>query len=156
MSFQQTATDIGFLALAGYLTSNTTYSIRASDLISTTFISSMSLFHRQGDRRLQQLKDYQDRNLDETIPALAEESVAYAFPTIDFYQSSGPALPFDPLEFDPTILLDAFRLLSLSPTNTISRKSITGLFSASLSYLLYSPESIERCKNPQTPEIGAA
>lgn len=107
-SAHSAATNASLLAMAGYLTRNSSYSALAADLINARFVKPTPLFYRQTHQR-EQLHRYQSGREPVAVPE--EEAVGYAFPPlpIEVGQSAtwagqpwdgGPPLPFDPLDFD--------------------------------------------------------
>ncbi|GAA5965491.1 hypothetical protein JCM3765_003304 [Sporobolomyces pararoseus] len=168
---QQAATNAALLAMAGYLTYNSSYSIAAADLIGQRFVRQTPLFYRQFDQR-EQLRKYQDPIEDFNSDVV---SPAYTFPPYPADQATSwsaelaaimtrpgaPPLPFDALYFDPLLLLDAVRLLNShhSPSPELlasaSRKAVTPLFASHLSWLLYAPKAVEYCRKPPSAEDGA-
>ncbi|GAA5845904.1 hypothetical protein JCM5353_008417 [Sporobolomyces roseus] len=168
---QQAATNATLLAMAGYLTSNVTYSTAAAELIGHRFVRQTPLFYRQFDQR-EQLRKLQDTFDDPDVDTV---SPGYTFPPFPSDQSTSwsaelaalmtrpnaPPLAYDPLSFDPLLLLDAVRLLS-SPKSprpellsAASRKAVTPLFAAHLSWLLYAPEAVKFSRKPPSAEAGA-
>ncbi|GAA6064327.1 hypothetical protein JCM10212_004566 [Sporobolomyces blumeae] len=168
---QAAATNATLIAMAGYLTSNSTYASVAADLIGQRFVRQTPLFYRQFDQR-EQLRKYQDladdANADHATPG-------YTFPPFPSDQAStwsaefadimlrpgAPALAFEPLTFDPILLLDAVRLLNSpnAPSSDkvagVSRKAVTPLFASHLSWLLYAPEALKFSRDPPSAEDGA-
>ncbi|GAA6018261.1 hypothetical protein JCM11491_005127 [Sporobolomyces phaffii] len=168
---QLAATNATLLAMAGYLTHNSSYSIAAADLIGQRFVRQTPLFYRQFDQR-ERLRKYQDPIDDFDSDQV---SPAYTFPAYPVEQATSwsaefaalmtrpgaPPLAFDPLSFDPLLLLDAVRLLNShnSPQPELlvgaSRKAVTPLFASHLSWLLYAPQAVEYCRKPPSAEDGA-
>ncbi|GAA5870484.1 hypothetical protein JCM16303_002023 [Sporobolomyces ruberrimus] len=168
---QHAATNATLLAMAGFLTSNVSYSLAAADLIGQRFVRQTPLFYRQFDQR-EQLRKYQDPIEDLEYDQV---SPAYTFPPYPADQSTSwsaefaalmtrpgaPPLAFEPLSFDPLLLLDAVRLLNShhSPRPELlvaaSRKAVTPLFASHLSWLLYAPKAVEYCRKPPSAEDGA-
>lgn len=107
---QLAATNATLLAMAGYLTSNATYSTAAADLIGHRFVRQTPLFYRQFDQR-EQLRKLQDTFDDPDVDTV---SPGYTFPPFPSDQSSSwsaelaalmtrpnaPPLAYDPLAFD--------------------------------------------------------
>ncbi|GAA5922679.1 uncharacterized protein JCM15063_003388 [Sporobolomyces koalae] len=168
---QQAATNATLLAMAGYLTHNSSYSTAAANLIGQRFVRQTPLSFRQFDQR-EQLRKYQD-----PIDDLESDKVspAYTFPPFPSDQVTSwspefaalltrpgaPPLAFEPLSFDPLLLLDAVRLLNShnSPDPHLlvaaSRKAVTPLFASHLSWLLYAPAAVEFSRAPPSAEAGA-
>ena len=125
---QLAATNASILALAGYLTGNSSYSTLATELINSKFIKPTPLFYRQGDQRAQ-MQRYQHKNQN-GASTIDEEGVGYAFPPppveAGLYHTwssptadDGPPLPFNPLTFDVRSLFSLFDTLyaNLSPAS---------------------------------------
>lgn len=107
---QHAATNATLLAMAGYLTHNSSYSVAAAELIGQRFVRQTPLFYRQFDQR-EQLRKYQDPIEDFDTDKV---SPAYTFPPYPTDQSTSwsaefaalmtrpgaPPLAFDPLSFD--------------------------------------------------------
>lgn len=150
------------LALVGYLSSNSSFSYTAAELIRARFL--LPLEKHSGElastaplRRL---------------PLPASEGHGYMFPAS--VQSTQPNLwnnmppladapPFLPMTFDPTLLLDALRLLSpaFQPSLSISLKALLPphqlrtLAAKHLRALLASPEGVALSNQPPSLLIGA-
>lgn len=120
---QVAATDITLLAMAGYLTGNSTYSVVASEMINARFVKQMPLFYRHNDHR-EQMRKYANVASDlvseaSTEAIVSEDGNAYVFPppplepgeTPNFNAEMGakvsgsrvPPLPFNPLSFDVSV-----------------------------------------------------
>lgn len=104
------------------------------------------------------------------------DGVGYAFPiprhslTPSWLKARHTALPFDPLTFDPTLLLDAVRLLSDDwrpdaedhhaweddPELDLPYAELDDLFTAQLSHLLLHPAARAECAGPRHVGDGAA
>lgn len=117
---QKAATDSTLLAMAGYITGNSTYSSVASHFIGARFVKQTPLFYRQNDQR-EQLRKYSNGAADQQMGSIAESIVAengnaYVFPPAPAEPGQAPTwnaetgarvsrtdipqLPFDPLTFD--------------------------------------------------------
>ncbi|GAA5878629.1 hypothetical protein JCM1840_003533 [Sporobolomyces johnsonii] len=170
---QAAATNSTLLAMAAYLTGNFSYSAAAADLIGQRFVRQTPLFYRQFDQR-QQLRRFQDVQDD---PKADHATPGYTFPPFPadpgqastwsaefarmMLEPSAPPLAFDPLSFDPILLLDAVRLLN-SPNSprpelstAASRKAVTPVVASHLSWLLYAPAAVEFSRDPPSAEAGA-
>ncbi|BGP04599.1 hypothetical protein JCM10049v2_000401 [Rhodotorula toruloides] len=170
---QKAATGASLLAMAGYLTGNSSYSNAAAELIAERFIRRTPLFyHRVGEQ--EQL----NRKAQEEAALLDDREVnGFAFPPfpkdpgqpgtwsaslgLKLSEPDAPSLPFDPMTFDPLLLLDAVRLLNhpsgpkLEKGSIASRKAITPMVNSHLSYLLFAPEALSFAQSPPSPDDGA-
>ncbi|KAK4055224.1 hypothetical protein OIV83_000504 [Microbotryomycetes sp. JL201] len=161
------------LAVAAYLTGNSTYSEVATDMIANRFVKQIPLYYR-ATPKASVLPDVDE--LAEHI--VSENGNGYVFPPplpengqapVSWNAAMGqrvsaqdvPQLPFEPLQFDPTYLLDAVRLLTdpdvpqHDATFAASRKALRPMFVAHLNYLLYHPVAVSLCRHPESPEDGA-
>ncbi|KAM0793454.1 hypothetical protein ACM66B_000897 [Microbotryomycetes sp. NB124-2] len=161
------------LAMAAYLTGNSTYSELATDMIANRFVKQIPLYYRASPKA-SVLQDVDE--LAEHI--VSENGNGYVFPPplpengqtpVSWNSAMGqrvsaadvPQLPFEPVQFDPTYLLDAVRLLTdpdtpqHDATFAASRKALRPMFVAHLNYLLYHPVAIGLCRHPESPEDGA-
>ncbi|SCV68806.1 BQ2448_927 [Microbotryum intermedium] len=167
-------------ALAGYLTSDYKYTTVASQLIMHRFINQLPHFYLEKDQHEQQLVYSGLEGEDETSfeHALAEHGSAYAFPPSPVDRGEAPKwsaqlgrrvsahdiprLPFDPLEFDPSMMLDAIRLLTHQDSprdegeSLVSRDTVQPMLTAHLSWLLYSPDALQHSRRPPNAASGAA
>ncbi|KAK4057592.1 hypothetical protein OIO90_001237 [Microbotryomycetes sp. JL221] len=161
------------LAMAAYLTDNSTYSEVATDMIANRFVKQIPLYYRTNP------KSSLNQNVDEVAEHIVSENGnGYVFPPplpenghtpVSWNAAMGhrvsasdiPQLPFEPMQFDPTYLLDAVRLLTHQETpkhdNTFaaSRKALRPMFVAHLNYLLYHPLGVSVSRHPASPEDGA-
>ncbi|KDE08285.1 hypothetical protein MVLG_01548 [Microbotryum lychnidis-dioicae p1A1 Lamole] len=167
-------------ALAGYLTGDDKYTTVASQLIMHRFVNQLPHFYLEKDQLEQQLVYSGLEGEDETSfeHALAEHGSAYAFPPSPVDRGEVPKwsaqigrrvsahdiprLPFDPLDFDPSMMLDAVRLLNHhdSPRDEgeslVSRDIVQPMLTAHLSWLLYSPDALQHSRRPPNAGSGAA
>ncbi|KAK4700029.1 hypothetical protein P7C70_g6220, partial [Phenoliferia sp. Uapishka_3] len=164
------------LAMAGYLTANSSYSTLAADLITARFVRQVPMFYRVVDQR-EQLKKYLNGQGPPPIDITQFDGLGYAFPAppseagevLSWSAAMGhhlagaelPRMPFDPLHFDPILLMDAVRLLSSpnAPKNDFivpdSRNSVVGIFTTQLSYLLFNPTATAFSAEPPSAKAGA-
>ncbi|GAA6004395.1 hypothetical protein JCM10207_000707 [Rhodosporidiobolus poonsookiae] len=173
---QKAATDATLLAMAAYLTGNATYTGYAADLINQRFIKRTPLFYHLVSHQDEYRRE-PDEEGEQPLLEDGKDIVGYAFPpfprepdqpstwnaALGLKLSSGnaPALPYDPLNFDPILLLDAIRLLNhgnipgAELAKTVSRKTFTPLVNSHLSWLLFAPAAVEFSRKPWTAEDGA-
>ncbi|KAL8283667.1 hypothetical protein RQP46_005462 [Phenoliferia psychrophenolica] len=164
------------LAMAGYLTANSSYSTLAADLITARFVRQVPMFYRVADQR-EQLKKYQTGQGAPPVDLSQFAGQGYAFPAPPSevgevlswsaamgHHSEGadlPSMPFDPLTFDPILLMDAVRLLSSpnAPRSDFavadSRKAVVNIFTTQLSYLLFNPTATAFSASPPSRKAGA-
>ncbi|GAA5857071.1 hypothetical protein JCM8547_007942 [Rhodosporidiobolus lusitaniae] len=174
---QEAATDAALLAMAAYLTANATYSAQANDLIHQRFVRRTPLFYRRAEAS-DQLRLQDDEEGDQPPADDGKDIIGYAFPPFprepdqpitwsaelgaQLSAPDAPAMPFDPLEFGPILLLDAIRLLNhpVTPGSTdnklTSRIAVAPLVNSQLSWLLFAPQALDHSKLPPSPEEGAA
>lgn len=114
----EVAMNATLLAMTGYLTSNSSYSTLAADLIQARFVSQVPIFFRVGAQR-EQLRKYSAGQPHVGAPLIDISNFngpGYAFPAppseeneaISWSAAMGhhlegasiPSLPFDPLQFD--------------------------------------------------------
>ncbi|KAM0756132.1 hypothetical protein T439DRAFT_320823 [Meredithblackwellia eburnea MCA 4105] len=170
------ATNATLLAMAGYLTGNSSYSTLSADLISARFVRQVPMFYRVVDQR-EQLKRYQNGQGPPPVDISQFDGIGYAFPAppnedheiLSWSAAMGhhmsgaamPKMPFDPLHFDPILLMDAVRLLSSAsaPKSDFSlpdgRIAVKGIFTTQLSYLLFNPVATDYSADPPSAEAGA-
>ncbi|GAA5925449.1 hypothetical protein JCM10213_008793 [Rhodosporidiobolus nylandii] len=175
-SAQRAATNAALLAMAAYLTGNTTYTSFAADLIGERFVKKTPLFYRQVAQN-DQIRTTDGEEGEQPLVDDGKDVVGYAFPPFPkepgqpgpwsaslgmrLAEPDSPSLPFDPLNFDPILLLDAVRLLNHPNTvggdfvKPASRKAFTPLANSHLSWLLFAPEALEFSKQPPSAEDGA-
>jgi hypothetical protein len=174
---EQAALKASVLAMAGHLTHNATYSLAAARYIKERFIDPFKPAVWTGSGVIP---------VSGTDPAASEAakdeaSVGYIFPvpttgelpiwTVDEdapASATVPAdqeevvLPFDPLSFDPSLLLDTFRLLSRPWLGQTAMRSdllpkwrVQALASAHLAHLLLDRDALELSRHPRTLDEGA-
>lgn len=113
---QEAATDAALLAMAGYLTSNSTYSLTATSLITQRFVKRTPLFYSKADSNDQLIRAQANEEGDQPPQDDGKDVVGYAFPPFpreanqvvtwnaDLGQKlsspDSPPLPFDPITFD--------------------------------------------------------
>ncbi|KAI5479538.1 hypothetical protein MNV49_003480 [Pseudohyphozyma bogoriensis] len=173
------ANNATILAMAGYLTGNASYSGLAADLITARFVRQVPLFYKANQLRQKHLAMKDGKSEDDRAAAVAEfDGLGYGFPppltgelatgvawgtTADHHLTGAelPSLPFDPLSFDPSPLLDAVRLLKSpnAPRSDLShptnQKTVENIFLSHLSYLLFNPKAIALSNSPSTAREGA-
>ncbi|GEM06189.1 hypothetical protein Rt10032_c01g0206 [Rhodotorula toruloides] len=173
---QKAATGASLLAMAGYLTGNSSYSNAAAELIAERFIRRTPLFYHRVSEQEQLTRKGQEDAAE--IASLDDREVnGYAFPPfpkvpgqpgtwsaslgLKLSEPDAPSLPFDPMAFDPLLLLDAVRLLNhpsgpkLEKGSIASRKAITPMVNSHLSFLLFAPEALDFAQSPPSPDDGA-
>ncbi|KPV78348.1 uncharacterized protein RHOBADRAFT_50824 [Rhodotorula graminis WP1] len=170
---QKAATASMLLAMAGYLTGNSTYSNAASDFLSERFVRRTPHFYLRVDQHEQFLRQQDDEGAN--LADSERDIIGYAFPPFPKDQAAtwsaslagklsepgAPPLPFDALKFDPLVLLDAVRLLShpsgpkLANPAQVSRKAFQPLVNSHLSYLLFAPSALALSADPPDAETGA-
>ncbi|KAM0755479.1 hypothetical protein T439DRAFT_375834 [Meredithblackwellia eburnea MCA 4105] len=173
------ANNATMLAMAGFLTGNSSYSSLAADLITSRFVRQVPMFYRVVDQR-EQLKKYKSGQGPPPVDITQFDGPGYAFPAPptedneDLSWSAAmvqhlsgaplPKMPFEPLEFDPILLMDAVRLLSSPnspkmPKSSFAqpegRKAVNSIFTTQLSYLLFNPTATDFSANPPSAEAGA-
>ncbi|GAA5972259.1 hypothetical protein JCM11641_002377 [Rhodosporidiobolus odoratus] len=174
---QKAATDSALLAMAAYLTGNSTYTSYSAGLIAQRFVKRTPLFYHRVNHN-EQVSRMQEGEEGEQPPADdGKDVVGYAFPPLPkepgqpgswsadlamrLVEANAPALPYDPLEFDPLLLLDAVRLLNhpnipgSEQATPAARKAITPLVKSHLSWLLFAPEALKHSRQPPSAEDGA-
>lgn len=147
--------DAARLALAGYVTSNLTYSSAAADLIRLRFLVNPKTPNVQRH-------DYGELKT-------AEDASGYAFPPSfradpSLWSNAGLSDPselrYDPFDFDPSLLLDTLRLLSPSYQPKLHLASILplhklhSLFSHHLRTLLLSSKGTQLSRSPPSWEAA--
>lgn len=157
------ATSAAVLALAGVLTEKPEYRTYAEKLIQARFLQPV-----EDDNRYV----FDTKELD----VAQGDGVGYAFPiprhglTPAWLKRIQTPLPFDPASFDPTLLLDAVRLLSddwrpsgvgvrsasSQPALDLPFPELDKLFTAQLSFLLLHPYAQGVCMHPRSASEGAA
>ncbi|GAA5916950.1 hypothetical protein JCM8208_001655 [Rhodotorula glutinis] len=171
---QKAATASTLLAMAGYLTGNSTYSNAASDFLSERFVRRTPHFYLRVDQHEQFLRQQDDEGAANLADS-ERDIIGYAFPPFPKDQAAtwsaslagklsepgAPPLPFDALTFDPLLLLDAVRLLThpsgpkLANPSQVSRKAFQPLVNSHLSYLLFAPPALALSADPPNAETGA-
>jgi hypothetical protein len=168
----------GVLAMAGHLTRNATYSLAAARYVKHRFIEPFT----PDVWTASEAPPVHDGQHSAPDAATDEDSIGYVFPlpttgelpmwvtnqgmpsdsSRDLRSASdwGAQLPYDPLEFDPSILLDTFRLLSRpwllkQRSEVIPKWRVHALASAHLAHLLLDPAALELSRQPPTLEDGA-
>lgn len=153
------ATSAAILALAGALTNNDEYRTTAARLIDVRFL-------RPAHSEDRYVFDTQE------LDVAQGDGVGYAFPiprhglTPAWLKRIQTPLPFDPASFDPTLLLDAIRLLSddWRPSGAgvhgqaavdLPYAEVDRLFTAQLSFLLLHPYAQGVCMHPRSAAEGA-
>lgn len=126
------------LAMAGFLTGNSSYSALSADLITARFVRQVPMFYRVADQR-EQLKRYQSGQGSPPVDISLFDGSGYAFPAPPSeadevlswsgamgHHSAGaalPTLPFDPLHFD--VRLDSASLIPSSLATDPVRGSLS-------------------------------
>ncbi|GAA5995153.1 uncharacterized protein JCM10292_004567 [Rhodotorula paludigena] len=175
---QKAATASTLLAMAGYVTGNSSYSNAASSLIHERFTRKTPQYYYHVDHHdlLFQQRDGA-HDAEPMVPDIEQESIGYAFPptlkdpnevptysaelAAQITREDAAPLPFDPATFDPIFLLDAIRLLThpsgpkLERPSQTTRQTLTPLLNQHLSWLLFSREALAFSANPPTAEAGA-
>ncbi|GAA6036583.1 hypothetical protein JCM8097_001237 [Rhodosporidiobolus ruineniae] len=173
---QRAATDATLFAMAAYLTGNATYTSLSAQLISERFVKRTPMFYVQADHS-EQIRLEANEEGDQPPADDGKDITGYAFPPFPRepkHQSTwsaelgsrlatadAPTLPFDPLSFDPLLLLDALRLLNHpnapSPdlAKPAAKKAVIPMLNSLLSWLLFSPEALEFSAKPPSAEEGA-
>ena len=160
---QTVSTDTLQLALAGWLFSNMTFVTTAAELVNARFIARSSA----AGKSITAIQT----NHSSVLSPRQEEGSGYAFPLSSHshqalwergHSSDALDMRYDPLSFDPTLLLDALRLLSpsyqpaLPLTHALPPSHLRALFSHHLRTLLLSPAGIELSKHPASLAEGVA
>ncbi|GAA5826947.1 hypothetical protein JCM11251_002175 [Rhodosporidiobolus azoricus] len=174
---QKAATSATLFAMAAYLTGNSTYSSLAANLIGERFVKRTPLFWRQTDHNDQLIRTVANEEGDQPPADDGKDITGYAFPPFPrdpelpaswssdlgskLTAKGAPPLPFNPMTFDPLLLLDAIRLLNHpsapggAAVKAASRKAITPTLNSHLSWLLFSPTALEFSQHPPSADEGA-
>ncbi|GAA96766.1 uncharacterized protein L969DRAFT_97114 [Mixia osmundae IAM 14324] len=146
------AVEAAELALAGYLTSNVTYSVAAAQLIQTRFLTAQIQDWSHAGRR----------------SAATADGSGYAFPLSSLghrptwlpQAERAIQLPFDAKTFDPSLLLDAVRLIRATPSlhapidDILSSEHVHTLVASHLVALLFDHDLQELTRYPD--DLGQA
>lgn len=107
-NIQLAAKNATLLAMAGYITRNTSYSQIAAKLITSRFVRQTPLFYRQNEQRDQVKKQ-------QVLKVAEDDGFGYSFPTppndsLSYSAALGvrddlPQLPFNPIEFEVSLFL---------------------------------------------------
>jgi hypothetical protein len=168
------------LALVGYLTSNTTYSHTAAQLVKARFLDLHPHAHHEESMSEHLLDEHTYASLD-TVSAprrgdTKDDSgiiTGYAFPHPSIAREKkhlwqhchlpkdAQDFPYDALHFDPSVLLDALRLLGpyyqprLHAETVLPGHAIRSLLSRQLAGLLLSEEGREISATPSSATQAA-
>ena len=156
------------LALAGYVSSNSTFSAAAADLIRARFLIKSSSINKSSAAAAH--INFSLLHGPKVPQVQQNQGSGYAFPLSsrsDTFLWRNGRLPdalnlrYDALTFDPTLLLDGLRLLSPPYQskrlfeNVLPPHHLRSLFSHQLHALLMSPEGEEISRQPSSLAVGA-
>lgn len=156
------------LALVGYLTGNTSYAETAAHLLKRRLLNlHAAATHGHEETQSEHLLDeHTYAGLDVTVkrtdaqsgyafPPFAEEEKHHLWQRMRAPLADGHHLPYDALHFDPTLVLDALRLLgpSYQPKlhlgSLLPAQAVRSLCSHQLAALLLSREGLDLSASPR-------
>ncbi|KAH8927492.1 hypothetical protein BT69DRAFT_1258229, partial [Atractiella rhizophila] len=162
------------LALSGFLLEDSSLTSLSAELITARFLPAHIVPYFSQTRYLPHKRP--ERNFTETLSSLSEEESGYAFlePTWEPEHTDCWALhkpvtanngeykakfAFDPLEFDPTLLLDAVRLVSppfadAAYSPSLPRPVFRNMIEAHLSFLLFDETAVRISRYP--PDVDSS